>query len=92
MAVHGAVEVALVGEAGQPGFDALARTVAAQYIPSLVLAGGIPSGSERIPLLAGRELRNGQATAFVCRQFTCEAPVTVPAELHAQLESASRAR
>jgi uncharacterized protein YyaL (SSP411 family) len=92
MAVHGAVEVALVGQPGEPGFDALARTVAAQYIPSLVLVGGVPSATERIPLLAGRELRNGRATAYVCRQFTCEAPVTVPTELHAQLENASRAR
>jgi len=92
MAVHGAVEVALVGTPGEVGFEALARTVAAQYIPSLVMAGGRPDGSERIPLLAGRELRNGEATAYVCRQFTCDAPVTVPAELRVQLETASRMR
>ena len=91
MAVHGAVEVALVGASGEAGFDALARTVAAQYIPSLVLAGGAPDAGETVPLLAGRPLRNGQATAYVCRQFACEAPVTTAAELQAQLESASRA-
>ena len=92
MVVHGAVEVALVGRGGSPDFEALARAVAAQYVPSLVLAGGEPTGGEQIGLLAGREMRNGQATAYVCRQFTCEAPVTDPAELRVQLEGAARAR
>jgi uncharacterized protein YyaL (SSP411 family) len=92
MAVHGAVEVALVGRPEDPGFQLLARTVAAEYIPSLVLAGGNPPATEAVPLLAGRELRNGAATAYVCRQFTCEAPVTSAPELHMQLESASRVR
>ena len=92
MAVHGAVEVALVGTPGEAGFEALARTVAAQYIPSLVVAGGAPDASGAVPLLGGRPLRNGLATAYVCRQFTCDAPVTTSAELQSQLESASRAR
>jgi uncharacterized protein YyaL (SSP411 family) len=92
MAVHGAVEVALVGEPRDPGFEGLARTVASVYVPSLVLAGGAPPSSEAVPLLAGRAMRNGRATAYVCRQFTCDAPVTEPAELHAQLEAAARVR
>jgi hypothetical protein len=88
MAVHGAVEVALVGRPGEPGFDALARTVAAQYIPSLVLAGGEPSSSQGLALFEGREMRNGKATAYVCRQFTCESPVTTSEALRDQLERA----
>ena len=92
MVVHGAVEVALVGSRGEPDFQALERAVAAQYVPSLVLAGGPPPDDTDIGLLAGREMRNGRATAYVCRQFTCDAPVTDPAELVAQLEGASRAR
>ena len=92
MVVHGAVEVALVGRVGSPDFEALARAVAAQYVPSLALAGGPPEGSDGIELLAGREMRNSAATAYVCRQFTCDAPVTEPAELITQLEGASRAR
>ena len=92
MVVHGAVEVALVGRVGEHDFDALARAVAAQYVPSLVLAGAAPEEDAGIGLLAGREMRNGQATAYVCRQFTCDAPVTAAADLRAQLEGASRAR
>jgi uncharacterized protein YyaL (SSP411 family) len=92
MAVHGAVEVALVGAPGEAGFESLARAVAGQYIPSLVLAGGAPPGTEAVPLLAGRTARNGEATAYVCRQFACDAPVSRAADLRAQLEGASRAR
>jgi len=92
MLVHGAVEVALMGRPGEGDFDALARAVAGQYVPSLVLAGGAPSEGDQVGLLAEREMRNGRATAYVCRQFTCDAPVTDPAELRTQLEGASGAR
>jgi uncharacterized protein YyaL (SSP411 family) len=92
MVVHGAVEVALIGHAGSADFHALARAVAAQYVPSLVLAGGSPDEATDVPLLSGREMRNGAATAYVCRQFTCDAPVTDPAALRAQLEGAAQAR
>jgi len=92
MLVHGAVEVALMGRPGEGDFDALARAVAGQYVPSLVLAGGAPAEGDQIGLLAEREMQNGRATAYVCRQFTCDAPVTDPAELRTQLEGASGAR
>jgi uncharacterized protein len=38
-----------------------------------------------IPLLAGRGLVDGAPAAYVCRNFTCLAPVTTPEELHALL-------
>jgi uncharacterized protein YyaL (SSP411 family) len=40
-----------------------------------VLAGG-PDGSEVPPLLHGRTGIDGQAAAYVCEHFTCQAPVT----------------
>jgi uncharacterized protein YyaL (SSP411 family) len=89
MMVHGAVEVALIGTPGEESFDALSREVAAHYVPSLVLAGGRPSNDAR-GLLAGREMRDGRATAYVCRQFTCDAPVTDAAALGEQLEHSVR--
>jgi uncharacterized protein YyaL (SSP411 family) len=92
MVVHGAVEVALIGRVGSPDFEGLARAVAAQYVPSLVLAGGSAQSGGEIALLAGREMREGHATAYVCRQFTCDAPVTAPSELAAQLRVAAQAR
>ncbi len=42
-----------------------------------------------IPLLADRDLVNGQPAAFVCRDFACRLPVTTPPELLAELRSAA---
>ena len=38
-----------------------------------------------IPLLAGREGINGQATAYVCENYTCKLPVTTVSALRQQL-------
>jgi uncharacterized protein YyaL (SSP411 family) len=43
-----------------------------------------------VPLLAGRPLVDGRATAYVCRGFVCDRPVTDAADLAAQLRTAAR--
>jgi uncharacterized protein YyaL (SSP411 family) len=92
MAVHGAVEVALAGDPARDDFRALADTVGADYVPSLVIAGGNARGDApvEIALLRGKIPRDDRATAYVCRQYLCEEPVTDPAALPAQLTRASR--
>ena len=91
MAVYGAVEVAIVGERSQDEFNLLEREVASHYVPSLVLAGAAADGGENIALLAGRTPRDGIPTAYVCRAYTCEEPVTEASRLGEQLEAAGRA-
>jgi hypothetical protein len=71
-------EVAIVGPDAAP----LERVVRGEFRPHLVLAGGPPDG---VPLLAGREPVDGRAAAYVCEHFTCQRPVTEPAELAALL-------
>jgi uncharacterized protein len=88
LAVHGAVEVAIAGEPADARFAALAAAVAERYIPTLVLAGGPPAGSEGIALMEGRTERSGAPTAYVCRSYACDEPVTDPEALRGQLERA----
>jgi uncharacterized protein YyaL (SSP411 family) len=86
MAVRGAVELALVGDPAQPDFRALADAAARHYVPALVIAGGRPGEADDVALLAGRPAQRGRATAYLCRHYTCEAPVTEPPALDDQLK------
>jgi uncharacterized protein YyaL (SSP411 family) len=73
------------------GFRALERTVAERYVPSLVLAGGAPGSRSTVKLLENRPLVDNRPTAYVCRGYTCDKPVTDPDMLSDQLESAAKA-
>ncbi|WP_425245304.1 thioredoxin domain-containing protein [Streptomyces sp. NEAU-NA10] len=74
--LDGPREVAVVGpSADDPGTRALHRTALLGVAPGAVVACGTP-GSGEFPLLEGRELVDGGPTAYVCRRFVCEMPVT----------------
>ena len=91
MLIHGAVEIAIVGEVESADFKTLERAAAERYVPSLVLAGGSPSQNSEIALLADREARDGRATAYVCRGYACDAPATTVELLIEQLERVASA-
>ncbi len=79
-------EVAIVGPLDDPATQALLREAGGRYVPARVLAatGGDPNASA-VPLLHDRPLRNGRPTAYVCRGFACQTPVTDPSALADQL-------
>ena len=89
MEVNGAIELALLGDLESGGFKALETVAGEQYVPSLVLAGGGPSRDSMVKLLNDRPLIEGKPTAYVCRGYTCDKPVTDPRELASQLENAA---
>jgi uncharacterized protein len=91
MELYGAIEVALVGEISYPPFKALERAVAERYVPSLVLAGGAPRSRSSIKLLENRSMVQERPTAYVCRNYACDRPVTNPDALSDQLENAAKA-
>ena len=88
-AVHGSVEVALI--AGDDGHDELSRVLRRTYVPTLVLAHG-PVGADAPALVRDRVAIDGAATAYVCRNFSCELPTTDTGELAHQLRTAVRQR
>ena len=65
-------ELAIVGPPGAP----VARAALAAAAPTDVVAFG-PAGE--VPLLAGRELREGRPAVYVCERFACALPETDPA-------------
>jgi uncharacterized protein len=85
-ALGNAREIALVGEPDKDDMRALLDVVFGQYRPFKVVALKRSNESSPIPLLEGREQRDGRATAAVCYNFACRLPVTSAEELRAQLD------
>jgi uncharacterized protein YyaL (SSP411 family) len=80
-------EVAIIGDPGSADTQALLNVVRSGYRPFGVVALGAPGAQPpAIPLLQDRGLVEGHATAYVCRSFTCQAPVTKPEALREQME------
>ncbi|MET9149064.1 thioredoxin domain-containing protein [Streptomyces sp. NPDC004042] len=83
--LDGPREVAVVGPSlTDERTRTLHRTALLATAPGAVVACGTP-GAEEFPLLADRPLVGGEATAYVCRDFTCDAPTTDPERLRAAL-------
>jgi uncharacterized protein YyaL (SSP411 family) len=75
-------EIAVVGSPGSPDAKALLDEVFGVYLPNKVVACG--SNAETF-LLKGKPQVNDRATAYVCENFTCKAPVTTAEELRREL-------
>ena len=83
-------EVAIVGDLDAPDTRALLAQVYRAYRPGLVLAVSADPVSSTVPLLHGRTRLDGRATAYLCRGFACQQPVTDPAALGEQLTASAR--
>jgi len=89
-------EIALVGQPQGSDTERLLRVVHGRFIPNKVLAlldPGSPdaeAAGRRVPLLAGKTMIDGKATAYVCENFACKQPVDDAAALEAMLEEISR--
>ncbi|MEU0106582.1 thioredoxin domain-containing protein [Streptomyces sp. NPDC006251] len=83
--LDGPREVAIVGPSlGHEGTRVLHRTALLGTAPGAVVAVGAPE-SDEFPLLADRPLVGGEPAAYVCRNFTCDAPTTEADRLRAVL-------
>jgi uncharacterized protein YyaL (SSP411 family) len=75
-------EVSIVGDAEAADTRALLDACATGYRPHQIIALGEPGVEPvTVPILEGRSLIDGRATAYVCVDFVCQPPVTKPEEL-----------
>jgi uncharacterized protein len=79
-------QLAIVGRPPSADFQALLRATRNSYEPRLAVAGGPSSEAGAVPLLRGRSLLDGRATAYLCEHFACRLPVTSAEDLVVQLE------
>ena len=81
-------EVVVVGDREDAATKALLEAVHSRFIPNKVLAGMASEDdpiADELALLEGRGLISGRPTAYVCRNYACQLPVTEPAALLEQL-------
>jgi uncharacterized protein YyaL (SSP411 family) len=83
-ALSGPVEIAVVGADDDPARAELARLAREASLPGSVVVVAEP-GVQGIPLLEARDLVDGSAAAYVCRDLVCERPVTDVAALRQAL-------
>ena len=89
---RGVAQVIIVGVRDATATAALHRVFTACFLPgavSLVVEPGAHQTAlaERLPWVGAMEMRDGMPTAYLCRDFACQAPVTDPEEFRAQLEA-----
>jgi uncharacterized protein YyaL (SSP411 family) len=85
-ALSGPREIAIVGDPGSTDTQALLSVVRGAYRPFQVVALGAPTTRPpAVPLLQERGLVAGRAAAYICREFSCQAPIVESEELQALL-------
>ncbi|MDP6657016.1 MAG: thioredoxin domain-containing protein [Nitrospinaceae bacterium] len=81
----GLKEVAIIGLRNHPSTKEMLKTIRSGFSPNAVFAFAYEDEAAQksidLPLLAGRQIKNGKATAWVCKLGTCLSPVTSPEEL-----------
>ena len=75
---EGPVELAFIGDETQEGFRALHQAVADCYLPNRIVAASRPGISSSLPLLKGKQPVAGKPALYICRNFSCQQPVTDP--------------
>ena len=82
-------QVVIVGPRGDQGTSELERELAAKYDPFSVVVVVDPvrqnALAEQLPFIANLDMRDGRATAYVCRNFVCTDPATDAAGLAERL-------
>jgi uncharacterized protein YyaL (SSP411 family) len=84
------LELVLVGDPESEEYIELAGEIARQYLPNRIEARLTPEQTSELPLTSGKHAVPGRAALYVCRNFTCAAPVTTPAEAQPLLAAGER--
>jgi len=88
----GMPQVVLVGDAARD-VQALHDVVRRRYLPTTITVPVDSSNRARLdrvlPWMAAMTARDGRPTAYVCRDFSCQAPTTEARELDGQLRNLS---
>jgi uncharacterized protein YyaL (SSP411 family) len=95
LALGPAQEIVITGAAGDPEADSMLREVGRRFLPRAVLVRGTPETMEElgtlVPSLGSIPAVEKTGTAYVCEEYTCDAPRRTARELAAALRTAGPA-
>ncbi len=77
-------EIAILGDPDHNDTRALVSRLNRRYLPHTATVVAAPN-NPYLPVLEGRDLSGGAATAYVCENLACQLPVTTPEALEALL-------
>jgi uncharacterized protein len=88
---RGPVELAVVGPDGSPEREAFEAALGRRYLPNRIVALLDPAKADEPlpPLLVGKGLSGGSTALYVCKNFTCSAPITDPKAIDQALAASS---
>lgn len=90
-AVGPTAEIVIAGEPGAADTRAMLKVLGERFDPNRVVLLRPRSGGEAMtkiaPFVEAMQARGGRATAYVCRDYRCEAPVDTPEALRARLDA-----
>ncbi len=85
----GVAQIVITGPPDRDDTQALLDVVRSSYRPASVMVRVNPARlaplAKLLPWTASMTMRDGRATAYICREFTCQMPTTDLAELASQL-------
>ena len=90
-------QIVIAGDLSAPDTRALFGVVRRTYLPNTILlhagsASGAKALGERLAAASEMPMLGGRATAYVCENFTCQAPVFEPEALEALLKKQDGSR
>lgn len=83
--LHPPVEIVVAGPLDHPLTQDFLRYIRTHFIPFKILAGIRHAAHDLLPITREKPPVNGKPAAYVCRAFTCQAPVSSVEELDALL-------
>ena len=88
---EGPIELAFISHHDDPGLSAMLQAMREIYLPNRIIAmTHIPDGSSAHPLLSGKKTVNGRAALYLCRNFSCQQPLSDPLQVVEALQVASK--
>jgi uncharacterized protein YyaL (SSP411 family) len=89
------IQVVIAGEIGREDVRRLAQELGSRFLPNKIVlyadgGAGQQELAEMQPFMKDMGLIQGRAAAYVCRDFVCRLPTTVPGEFSQSLEAEER--